>query len=128
MDVVDCIHACVPCDVESTHHQREQQADGYQQRNGGEICPMFAAQVVIHQVAGTPQQVPDGEEHIAVAYAPKVHHVEGHSLPCEPFASVLQTALGAIVTIVLLVAVGTDVLFVTLLDGGLVVLLLPFQT
>ena len=89
---------------------------------------MFASQVVVHQVARAPHEVPDGEEHIAVAYAPKVHNVESDGLPCEPIASVLQSALGAIVAAVMLIAISTDVLFVRLLDGWLVVLLLPLQT
>ena len=71
--------------------------------------------------------MPDGEEHITVTYTPEVHEVERYSLPCEPIASVLQTALGTIITAIWLVAERAYMLLVTLLNGWLVVLLLPFQ-
>ena len=80
------------------------------------------------EVAWTPHEVPDGEEHVAVAYTPQIHEVERYRLPSEPVTSVLQTALRTVVAAVLLVAEGTYVLLVTLLDGWLVVLLLPLQT
>ena len=88
---------------------------------------MFAAQEVVYQVAWTPHEVPDGEEHITVAYTPEVHKVERYRLPCEPVASVLQTALGTIITAIWLVAERAYMLLVTLLNGWLVVFLLPFQ-
>lgn len=128
MEVVSRVKIFAPSDMEDINHEREQQAGGYKQRNGREIGAVLATQVVMHQVARTPQQVANGAEHIAAANAPEVHQIEGDSLPREAVTAVLQATLRTEIAAILLAAEGTHVLLIGLLDGRLEVLLLPLKT
>ena len=114
--------------MEAINHEREQQAGGYKQRNGREIGAVLATQVVMHQVARTPQQVANGAEHIAAANTPEVHQIEGDSLPSEAVTAVLQATLRTVIAAIPLAAEGTHVLLIGLLDGWLEMLLLPLKT
>ena len=128
MEVVSRVKIFAPSDMEDINHEREQQAGGYKQRNGREIGAVLATQVVMHQVARTPQQVTNGAEHIAAANTPEVHQIEGDSLPREAVTAVLQATLRTEIAAILLTAEGTHVLLIGLLDGRLEVLLLPLKT